>query len=65
VDVAIITKIDLAEAVEADIALLTSNIQGVRPGIQIFQASSRSGKGMSDLLQYFISRREPVTAQAG
>jgi hydrogenase nickel incorporation protein HypB len=64
-DVAIITKIDLAEAVEADVPLLTQNICGVRPGIRVFEVSSRSGQGMEDLEQFLISRRDKVTAQAG
>ena len=64
-DVAIITKIDLAQAVDADVPLLTRNILGVRPGIQLFQASSRSGEGMKELVQYVVSRREQVTAKVG
>jgi hydrogenase nickel incorporation protein HypB len=64
-DAAIITKIDLAEAVEADVPLLTQNILGVRPGIRVFEVSSRSGQGMTDLDQFLISRREQVAAKAG
>src|SRR4051812_31342633 len=35
-DVAVITKIDLAEAVEFDLTEAISNIQRVRPGMQVF-----------------------------
>jgi hydrogenase nickel incorporation protein HypB len=62
-DVAIITKIDLAHAVEADVTALTQNILGVRPGMQIFRVSSRSGQGMEDLEQFLIANRERVSAQ--
>lgn len=64
-DAAIITKIDLAGAVEADVPLLTQNILGVRPGIRVFEVSSRSGQGMTELDQFLISRREQVAAKAG
>lgn len=64
-DVAVITKMDLAEAVEADVPLLTQNILGVRPGMRVFQVSSRSGQGMKELEQFLISRHEEVPAQAG
>jgi hydrogenase nickel incorporation protein HypB len=64
-DVAVITKMDLAEAVEADVPLLTQNILGVRPGMRVFQVSSRSGQGMKELEQFLISRLEEVSVQAG
>lgn len=64
-DVAVITKMDLAEAVKADVPLLTQNILGVRPGMRVFQVSSRSGQGMKELEQFLISRHEEVPAQAG
>jgi len=64
-DVAIITKMDLAEAVEADVPLLIQNILGVRPGMRVFHVSSRSGQGMKELENFLISRLEEVPAQAG
>jgi hydrogenase nickel incorporation protein HypB len=64
-DVAVITKMDLAEAVEADVPLLIQNILGVRPGMRVFHVSSRSGQGMKELEQFLISRLEEVPAQAG
>jgi hydrogenase nickel incorporation protein HypB len=64
-DVAVITKMDVAEAVEADVPLLIQNILGVRAGMRVFQASSRSGQGMKELEQFLISRLEEVPAQAG
>lgn len=46
-DVAIITKMDLAEAVEFDADLCHRNIQAVRPGMRILPVSSKTGAGMN------------------
>src|ERR1700678_3733384 len=45
-DVAIITKTDLAEAVEFDSAAAHWNILAVRPGMEILDVSVKSGDGM-------------------
>src|SRR5580704_11091651 len=42
-DVAIVTKVDLAEAVEFDEEALNLNIQAVRPGMQTFKVSAKTG----------------------
>ncbi len=55
-DVAIITKMDLAEAAEFDLAAARRNIEGVRPGMQIFEVSSKTGAGMKDVA-VFLGRR--------
>jgi len=55
-DVAVITKMDLAPAVEFDDASATANIQSVRPGITIFRVSSKTGSGMGGLMEYFRTR---------
>jgi len=44
-DVAVITKIDLAGAVDFDEAAVRANIQAVRPGMQVFTISSKNGAG--------------------
>ncbi|MDB5171806.1 MAG: hypB [Phycisphaerales bacterium] len=49
-DVAVITKMDLATAVEFDREAAHRNIQSVRPGIQIIEVSSKSGHGMEECL---------------
>jgi hydrogenase nickel incorporation protein HypB len=46
-DVAIITKMDMAEAAEFDLTAARLNIENVRPGMRIFEVSSKSGFGMS------------------
>src|ERR1700746_3965472 len=42
-DVTVITKIDLAQAVEFDRDLADRNIQAVRPGMRMFNLSSKTG----------------------
>jgi hydrogenase nickel incorporation protein HypB len=51
-DVAVLTKMDLAAAVEFDERTASGNIQAVRPGMQIFQLSAKSGQGMSEYLSF-------------
>src|ERR1700729_3315015 len=55
-DVAIITKCDLAAAVEFDEVAALANIQAVRPGMPVFLVSAKSGVGMDNYLR-FITRR--------
>ncbi len=67
-DVAVITKMDLAKAAEFDIAAARRNIQGVRPGMQIFEVSAKTGLGMDEVgafLRAQLSRsREAVEVNA-
>lgn len=51
-DIAIITKLDLAEAVEFDFSLAHKNIQAVRPGIKVFELSAKTGEGMDKWLEF-------------
>jgi len=62
-DVAILTKVDLAAAVEFDERAAIANIQAVRPGMRIFKVSAKSGEGMEEYLQYLSERRaESISA---
>jgi len=56
-DVAIITKSDLAAAVEFDEAAARRNIQAVRPGMEVFKLSSKTGEGMTEYLEFLERRR--------
>jgi hydrogenase nickel incorporation protein HypB len=47
-DVAVITKIDLAEAVGFDRDLLRRSIEQVRPGLTVIEVSARTGEGFAD-----------------
>jgi len=51
-DVAVITKIDLAAAVEYDWQAVERNIQAVRPGMQIVKVSAKTGEGMKDWVRF-------------
>jgi hydrogenase nickel incorporation protein HypB len=55
-DVAVITKMDLAEAVEFDEETMKANIQAVRPGMQHFTVSAKTGAGMQEYLQLLKAR---------
>jgi hydrogenase nickel incorporation protein HypB len=56
-DVAIITKSDLATAVEFDEAAANRNIQAVRPGMQVLKLSARTGEGMPVFVEFLENRR--------
>ena len=51
-DVAVITKMDLAEAVEFDLDAARANIQSVRPGMHTIQLSVKSGEGVDGYLKF-------------
>jgi hydrogenase nickel incorporation protein HypB len=54
-DVAIITKADLAAAVEFDAAAAEANIQRVRPGMQTMTVSTKTGAGISEWLAFLMA----------
>jgi hydrogenase nickel incorporation protein HypB len=56
-DVAVITKSDLADAVEFDEATAKRNIQAVRPAMEVFKVSSKTGAGMPNFLEFLENRR--------
>lgn len=55
-DVALITKIDLAAAVEFNFDTAYKSIEAVRPGMQIFEISAKTGQGIDQLLQFLTTR---------
>jgi len=55
-DVAVITKMDLAKAVEFDLDAARANIQQVRPGMKIIELSVKSGVGMEEYLCFLSSK---------
>jgi hydrogenase nickel incorporation protein HypB len=54
-DVAIITKTDLAEAVEFNSPVAHANIQAVRPGMDVFSVSAKTGEGMKEYLNFLAA----------
>jgi hydrogenase nickel incorporation protein HypB len=63
-DVAILTKIDLANAVEFQWKAAFANIQAVRPGMPVFTVSAKRGEGMEEYLEYLAARRLEVRPAA-
>lgn len=62
-DVAVITKMDLAEACEFNRELAEANLQEVRPGMTIFRVSSRKGQGMEAWLEFVLDRQRQSARQ--
>lgn len=56
-DAAVITKVDLAAAVEFDWSAARNNIQAVRPGMEVIRVSAKTGQGMSGWLGFLSSLR--------
>lgn len=54
-DLALVTKIDLAEAVEFDRHAALANLEAVRPGMKALEVSSRTGRGMAEWLDLLRS----------
>jgi hydrogenase nickel incorporation protein HypB len=51
-DVAIITKMDMAMAAEFNLGAARRNVESVRPGMRIFEVSSKTGSGMDAVLEF-------------
>jgi len=63
-DVAILTKMDLAQIVEFDLAGASANIQAVRPRMTVFNVSAKSGVGMNEFLNFLEARIAELRAPA-
>jgi len=55
-DIAVITKIDLAAAVEFDSESAHDNIQRVRPGMRVLRVSAKTGEGLDELENFLASK---------
>ncbi len=53
-DLAIITKTDLAEAVEFDWAAAEDAIQAVHPGMPVLRVSAKTGQGWDEWMEYVL-----------
>jgi hydrogenase nickel incorporation protein HypB len=61
-DVAVITKIDLAEACEFDRAKAEENVHAIRPGIPIYATSAKRGTGLDEFCRFVTSVRAAASA---
>jgi hydrogenase nickel incorporation protein HypB len=64
-DMALITKVDLAGAVEFDAAAAHQNLHSVRPGIPVFTVSAKTGENLERWLEvlqerFTMARRDSV-----
>ena len=67
-DVVLVTKTDLAEAVDFDRDRAFANIERVHPGVQVLEISSRTGEGFAgwlDLLERSIRSAAAYSACVG
>jgi hydrogenase nickel incorporation protein HypB len=61
-DIGIVTKLDLAAAVEFDRAAAHANIQAVRPGMRVFEVSAKTGQGMESWLSFLDATKASPAA---
>jgi hydrogenase nickel incorporation protein HypB len=54
-DAAVITKSDLADAVEFDWTAALGNIESVRPGLPVLRVSAKTGQGMAEWLDWLAA----------
>jgi len=64
-DVAVITKADLSAMVEFDVSTALANIQAVRPGMTVFELSSKSGEGMSNYFDFLARNLSQIRISIG
>lgn len=63
-DVAVITKIDIAEAVEFNHEQAHASIQAVRPGLPIYEVSAKKGQGMTEWVEFLLAKRQQFAHEA-
>jgi hydrogenase nickel incorporation protein HypB len=56
---------DLAEAVEFNLSAARANIQAVRPGMRVFDLSTKSGAGMSEYFDFLATSLTQMRAPQG
>jgi hydrogenase nickel incorporation protein HypB len=64
-DVALLTKMDLAQAVEFEREAAHQNIQAVRPGMQVLELSGKTGEGLDEYLSFLELQRESQVVPLG
>ena len=63
-DVAVITKMDLAEVVEFSRETAERNIRAVRPGMEILETAAKTGRGMEAYIAFLEARLADARAAA-
>jgi hydrogenase nickel incorporation protein HypB len=63
-DVVLLSKMDLAAAVDCDLAAVWRNVEMARPGVEILQVSARTGDGMTAWIDFLKRRLEQKRSSA-
>jgi hydrogenase nickel incorporation protein HypB len=63
-DIAVVTKLDLAEAVGFDREAMIRNIHSVRPNMPVLLVSTRTGLGMDALKAFLVGSRRTAALTA-
>ena len=63
-DVAVLTKVDLAAAVEFNWNEAQRGIQAVRPGMRVINTSAKTGEGMLDFCDFLVQKSQMRAAVA-
>jgi hydrogenase nickel incorporation protein HypB len=61
-DVALLTKMDMAEAADFDLVIAHHNIQRVRPGMRVIEVSAKTGAGLEEIVALVAGRVEDARA---
>jgi hydrogenase nickel incorporation protein HypB len=57
-DAAVVNKVDIADAVDADVDRMAADIADVAPDMPVFRTSAKTGTGLDDLTDFLATRRE-------
>lgn len=57
-DIAVLTKMDLAEACDFDMEAARANIDSVRPGMRVLATSAKTGAGMNEWLACLFEEKQ-------
>ncbi len=57
-DAVVITKMDIADAVDFKRDAALTNLRAIRPGIRIFETSAKTGAGMDEWLGWLVEQRD-------
>ena len=63
-DLAVITKIDIAEVVEFDRELAYSNIHAIRSSIPILETAAKTGQGIDEWIELLIMKKETAARES-
>ena len=57
-DATVVNKVDIAEAVGADVDAMRADVADIAPGMSVFETSAKHDEGIDDLAAFLAGRRE-------